>query len=130
MSQFAFQVISQWPSLSWLAICRESDPTIEVLHGAGVEVTSDWFCEAVWAGAFAGGNFDDLDLVFGSGGRMRPVDHFCVFRHYGGSSSQPRITGLYADFQFSGLPALVFRRAGRFALHNTHRGPRFRIAWH
>jgi hypothetical protein len=72
MFSFAFRAIGQWPSLAWLAICREADPTIEVLHGAGVEVTADWFCEAVWAGAFADGNFDEMDLVFGSGGRMRP----------------------------------------------------------
>ena len=72
MLSFAFRAIISWPSLSWLAICRGTDPAVEVLHGAGVEVTSDWFCEAVWAGSFADGNFDDLDLVFGSGGRARP----------------------------------------------------------
>jgi hypothetical protein len=44
---------------------------VEVLHGAGVEVAANWFCEAVWADTFSDGNFDELDLVFGSGARAR-----------------------------------------------------------
>src|SRR5580658_8530383 len=72
MFGFAFRAMNSWPALAWLAICRRSNPTVEVLHGVGVEATANWFCEAVWAGPFADGNFDELDLIFGSGGRARP----------------------------------------------------------
>jgi hypothetical protein len=71
MFGFAFRILNRWPSLAWLAICRKSNAAVEVLHGAGVEVDANWFCEAIWAGTFADGNFDELDLVFGSGGRAR-----------------------------------------------------------
>ena len=63
--------IVQWPSLAWIAVCRRSDPTIEIFHGLGVEIAPDWYCEAVWAGPFDEGDFDKSDLVFGSGGRIR-----------------------------------------------------------
>ncbi len=38
-------------------------------HGGRVEVAEDFFCEAVWAGAYTVAAFDQTDLVFGSGGR-------------------------------------------------------------
>ena len=31
----------------------------------------DWFCEAVWEGPFSDGGFDETDIVFGSGVRIR-----------------------------------------------------------
>jgi hypothetical protein len=64
--------IAPWPSLAWIAVCRRADPTIEIFHGLGVEIAPDWYCEAVWAGPFEEGDFDKSDLVFGSGGRIRP----------------------------------------------------------
>ncbi len=43
------------------------------MHGPGVETREDFFCEAVWAGDYASGDFDRADLVLGSGGRLRGV---------------------------------------------------------
>ena len=44
---------------------------MSVQHGPRVEVTPDWFAEAVWADEYAAAAFDRTDLVFGSGGRAR-----------------------------------------------------------
>ena len=63
--------VAPWPPLAWLACLHSGDPRIEVFHGRRVEVRDDWFCEAVWAGDFAAGDFDRTDLVVGSGGRLR-----------------------------------------------------------
>ena len=63
--------MDHWPRLAWLARARRSSPTLEVFHGPQVETTAEWFCEAVWDGAFAAGDFDRTDVVFGSGGRLR-----------------------------------------------------------
>jgi len=63
--------MGHWPRLAWLARARRSSATIEVFHGPEVETTARWFCEAVWDGAFAAGDFDRTDVVFGSGGRLR-----------------------------------------------------------
>lgn len=66
-----YSLIDAWPPLAWLARCPSGGGPVEVLHGRGVEVTDDWFCEAVWDGSFTRGDFDRTDLVFGSGGRRR-----------------------------------------------------------
>jgi len=70
--QFDYTLRENWPPLAWLARCPRSDGPVEVWHGRQVEVHPDWFCEAVWDGAYADGGFDRTDLVFGSGGRRRP----------------------------------------------------------
>jgi len=63
--------VADWPPLAWLARCTASDRVIEVLHGDRVEVTPDWFCEAVWTGDYEAADFDKSDVVFGSGARVR-----------------------------------------------------------
>lgn len=60
-----------WPSLAWLARCRRGVDMVQVYHGRGVETTEHWFCEAVWDGPYPEGRFDETDLVFGSGARVR-----------------------------------------------------------
>lgn len=60
-----------WPPLAWLASCESSSQTVAVHHGSWVEVSERWFCEAVWAGDYSRGDFDQTDLVAGSGGRLR-----------------------------------------------------------
>jgi len=70
--QLDYTLRENWPPLAWLARCPRSHGTVEVWHGRQVEVHPDWFCEAVWDGAYADGGFDRTDLVFGSGGRRRP----------------------------------------------------------
>jgi len=44
---------------------------VRVFHGGGVEIADEWFCEAVWAGDYAAGDFDLTDIIAGSGGRLR-----------------------------------------------------------
>ncbi len=47
-----------------------------MFHGERVETKDQWFCEAIWDGDFKTGDFDQTDLVFGSGGRIRD-DNLC-----------------------------------------------------
>jgi hypothetical protein len=63
--------VEEWPALAWLAKCHRRDQKVTVFHGPKVETTDEWFCEAVWDGAFEDGNFDRTDIVAGSGGRLR-----------------------------------------------------------
>ncbi len=69
--RFSYTVMHAWPPLAWLAHCPRDGARCAVFHGSAVEATDDWFCEAVWDGAFAAGDFDRTDVVFGSGGRLR-----------------------------------------------------------
>lgn len=71
MTRITYTAIPGWPPLAWLARCRPEQPTVTVFHGPRVEVTAEWFVEAVWAGPYADAGFDRTDLVFGSGGRLR-----------------------------------------------------------
>jgi hypothetical protein len=66
-----YTAMPEWPPLAWLACCRSGEATIAVQHGPRVEVTPEWFAEAVWADEYAAAGFDRTDLVFGSGGRRR-----------------------------------------------------------
>ena len=58
-----------WPPLAWRARCRMRSVTVE--HGTDVETMPEWFCEAVWDGDYISGDFDQTDIVAGSGGRVR-----------------------------------------------------------
>jgi hypothetical protein len=62
--------VDEWPPLAWLAVCDGSG-SVSVAHGNRVETHPHWFAEAVWAGAYEQADFDDTDLVFGTGGRLR-----------------------------------------------------------
>ena len=64
-------VVAAWPTFAWLAVCRPGEPSLSVLHGAGLENGGEWLCEAVWDGDFAAGGFDETDIVAGSGLRLR-----------------------------------------------------------
>jgi hypothetical protein len=66
-----------WPALAWLARCERGGARIVVHHGSSVEVNTNWFAEAVWDGDYVRGGFDETDVVFGSGARLR--DASCVF---------------------------------------------------
>jgi hypothetical protein len=63
--------VPEWPPLAWLAKCHRSSGVVTVFHGERVEVTPEWFCEAVWAGDYETGDFDQTDIIAGSGGRIR-----------------------------------------------------------
>lgn len=69
--QFEYLLVSEWPALAWLATWEQTSETAIVQHGQRVETNVDWFCEAVWAGDYASGDFDLTDIVAGSGGRVR-----------------------------------------------------------
>lgn len=66
--------ISNWPSLAWICKLTLNNQSIELFHGSEVEIRDGWFCEAVWDGNFSEGNFDQTDIISGSGGRIRD-DH-------------------------------------------------------
>src|SRR5438552_14536776 len=63
--------VREWPRLAWLAVCRCASTEVRCFIGAKVETADEWFSEAVWAGPHSQGDFDETDLVFGSGGRVR-----------------------------------------------------------
>ena len=71
MTRIAYTAIPDWPPLVWLARCRPEHDSVDVFHGARVEIAAEWFAEAVWAGRYSEAGFDRTDLVFGSGGRLR-----------------------------------------------------------
>src|SRR5438034_7066915 len=60
---FQYTRIADWPPLAWLARCLPFERAIEVFHGDRVEITPDWFCEAIWAGPYDAGAFDRTDVV-------------------------------------------------------------------
>jgi hypothetical protein len=66
-----FVAVPDWPALSWLARCERSSNVVTIFHGSQLETADDWFCEAAWAGEFSAGDFDQTDIVAGSGGRVR-----------------------------------------------------------
>jgi hypothetical protein len=70
--RFKYVPVPDWPQLAWLAHCHRSRDVITVFHGSGVETTDEWFCEAAWAGDFQAGDFDQTDVVAGTGARIRP----------------------------------------------------------
>ena len=91
--RFDFQMVRDWPSLAWLAKCQINSSEIAVFHGPGVETFDDWFCEAVWAGDFGSGDFDQTDIIAGSGARLR--EQMTVFVSSG--SIHDRLHGLQLD---------------------------------
>lgn len=64
-------LLTDWPKLAWVAQYVKNSQVIKVYHGPMVEVSHEWIVEAVWDGEFSVGNFDQTDLVFGTGIRLR-----------------------------------------------------------
>ncbi|SFU51567.1 hypothetical protein SAMN05216339_103155 [Nitrosomonas eutropha] len=90
---FLYHMVPNWPPLAWIALCSEKNSAVTVWHGNRVETHDHWFCEAVWPGAFEEGNFDQTDLVAGTGGRCR--DGSIVFVAPGNTTD--RILSLLTD---------------------------------
>jgi len=65
------QAVAQWPKLAWTAQITAGSEEVEVLHGRMVETTDRWIVEAAWDKDFTSGDFDETDLVFGTGIRIR-----------------------------------------------------------
>lgn len=68
---FEYHCINDWPPLAWFSECSKKNNKITVWHGNGVEINPKWFCEAVWPGNFLEGDFDETDLMAGTGSRIR-----------------------------------------------------------
>ncbi|ABA58405.1 hypothetical protein Noc_1943 [Nitrosococcus oceani ATCC 19707] len=68
---FKYQLMSSWPCQAWLVECCKGNQEVIVYHGSRVEITPDFFCEAVWPGSYEAGGFDQTDVIAGSGGRIR-----------------------------------------------------------
>jgi hypothetical protein len=66
-----FISVPDWPPLAWLARCNPGGSVISIFHGSRVETQDEWFCEAAWAGDYDSGDFDQTDIITGSGGRLR-----------------------------------------------------------
>jgi len=69
--RFVYRSVPNWPPLAWLAKCRATTSNIDVFVGPRVDIFENWFCEAAWAGDYISGNFDETDIVAGSGARIR-----------------------------------------------------------
>ena len=69
--QLRTAIVPEWPRLAWIAICDRRSDDVMVFVGSGVEVADNWICEAVWDSPYSDGDFDQTDLVFGSGVRLR-----------------------------------------------------------
>lgn len=98
-----------WPPLAWVAHCPTGSGSIDVLHGRRVETRPDWFCEAVWAGEFSSGNFDQTDIVAGTGGRS--VDGAVVFVSSGSTVDRLQYfsdsRGLWISNSFCALLSII-----------------------
>ncbi len=60
-----------WPELAWIGIARAGTFALRFMHGPSVEVAEFGACEAVWDGPFENGDFDETDIIAGSGMRIR-----------------------------------------------------------
>ncbi|NWH05032.1 hypothetical protein [Desulfobacter latus] len=65
------KLIESWPKLTWVAKLEVGSEELFVLHGPKVEIQPKWIVEGVWAEDYSKGNFDQTDLIFGSGIRVR-----------------------------------------------------------
>jgi len=81
-----YEFMADWAGLSWLALCEPGIDRVLVKHGRDVQTKIDWFCEAVWDGVYSEGNFDQTDLIFGSGARCR--DNHIVFVSSGATTDR------------------------------------------
>ncbi|HEY1326600.1 MAG TPA: hypothetical protein VGI14_06660 [Casimicrobiaceae bacterium] len=108
-----YQAMPAWPPLAWLAKLHKNDAVATILHGAQVETTDDWFCEAVWPDDYESGGFDLTDIVSGSGGRLRGKN--LVFVSAGATvdrlASIEAQSGVYVS---NSLPCLLAAIGARF----------------
>jgi len=105
--RFRYTLVADWPPLAWLARCRPGERVIDVFHGPRVELAADWFCEAVWDGSFADGDFDRTDRVFGSGARARVRDEVCFVSSGSTVDRLQSIDALDATWVSNSLPCLL-----------------------
>lgn len=117
--RFEYHPIEKWPPLAWIAHCPENTRIISVWHGNQIETHDNWFCEAVWPDTFDQGNFDQTDLVAGTGGRYR--DDTVIFVAPGNTID--RILSLQTDkglLVSNSLPCLLAVSGARIDLTYPH----------
>ena len=104
--RFLQKLVPTWPKLAWVAVCEEGADEIIAFHGPMVEGSEDWIAEAVWDGKFEKGDFDQTDLVFGTGIRLR--DDGAVFVSSGTTFDRLLYCRRRKTWHFSNsLPALL-----------------------
>jgi hypothetical protein len=131
-----YELMRDWPPRAWLATCERGTDVVTVRHGPRVECRPGWFCEAVWDGDFAAGDFDRTDVIFGSGGRLREgalvlvsaastLDRLCSFEIGRGILVSNSLVCLAASAGLSFDPAWdgyrAFFRSPRFGLRSYER---------
>jgi hypothetical protein len=76
--QIDYRPIAELPKLMWLAVIRQDERTVTVLHGPAVECRDQWLVEGIWDGDFARGEFHRSENFFGSGLRVEGDRLYCV----------------------------------------------------
>lgn len=66
--QLHYTEIKDLPPLAWFAEIK--DGSVDVLHGAQVEISDTWFVEGAWSGEFSKGGFIHSDWFCGTGGLL------------------------------------------------------------
>ena len=70
------------PKLSWLACFEDNLEKMEIYCGPMVEISKDWLFEGCWDGKFKDGDFDRVEIVMGTGIRVRDSKvHFVTPSH-------------------------------------------------
>ncbi len=65
--QLCPELINNWPKLAWVCAVAKESGHLHLYHGPCVEIADTFIAEAVWAGDFSAGDFDQTELIFGSG---------------------------------------------------------------
>lgn len=68
--QFEYTEIFTIPRLAWCAKFKPGHDIISILHGSGVEVHDNWFCEGAWDGTYDLDGFINSENFTGTGGRI------------------------------------------------------------
>lgn len=108
--QLEYECADGWPPLAWLAQVQRGSACVHVLHGSGVEVRSDWFCEAAWPAPYEEGGFDRTDIVAGSGARVR--DGEIVFVSSGSTVDRLQVVRARDTTLISNSLACLLQQAG------------------
>jgi hypothetical protein len=76
--QFNFQLRDTLPKLAWCVYIKKGKKSIDVYHGAWVEVVENqFFFEGAWNGDFTEGDFINATVCMGSGAKIKG-DHVII----------------------------------------------------
>ncbi len=64
-------LVETLPQLVWIAECKDSTTEIILFHGPRVETGNNFCVAAVWDGDFRAADFDQTDIIAGTGIRIR-----------------------------------------------------------